>query len=171
MGSQDLLFSYLAWWFSSWYFKGEKYWIASQSKSQNQLCNSAWSMGQGEGEFGFLPYWWFLGNIPRSACQLPLCDEFTECGQKSWWQCYLWVIWMHFPVPIENCSAYPTVAGSVCSLKLTHKSYSSWQKMQGETEHESLNVASPGTLTPWISKEFGKSFTNFLLFFFFSSLL
>lgn len=102
-------------------------------------------------------------NIPASAYQLPLSNHWTGYGQKSYWQCFLWVIWMYFPPPIENCSAYPMVAGSLCSLKLMHESYSSWQKMQGETEHESLNVASPRTLKPWISKEFGKSFTDFFV--------
>lgn len=60
MRSQNLLFYYLAWWYSSWYFRGEKYLVDSQSRSWNQACNPAWSMGQGEGDFGFLPYWCFL---------------------------------------------------------------------------------------------------------------
>lgn len=159
MGSQNLLFSYLAWWFYSCYFRGEKYWIASQIRVPwNQVCNLAWSMGQRR-RIWFSPCLVVPDNISTSAYQ-PLYDDCIECGQKSCWQCFLWVIWMYFLAPIENCSAYPMVIGSVCSLKLMHESYSSWQKMQGETEHESLNVASPGTLRPWISKEFGKSFTD-----------
>lgn len=64
-GSQNLLFSYLAWCFYSWYFRGEKYWIASQIRApRKQVCNLAWSMGQG-GEFGFLPDQWFLIIYPH----------------------------------------------------------------------------------------------------------
>lgn len=166
IGSQNLLFSYLAWWFYSWNFGGEKYWIASQIRApQNQVCN----LKHGAGRIKFSPRLVVPDKLPTSAYQLPLYDDCTEYGQKSYWQCFLWVIWMYFPAPIENSSAYPTVAGSVCSLKLMHESYSSWEKMQGETEHESLNAVSSGILRPWISNEFGKSFSHFFCCYSFSS--
>lgn len=161
MRSQNLLFSYLAWWFSSSYFRGEKYLVASQSRSWNQACNPAWSMGQG-GDFGFLPYWWFLIiylQVPGKCLFVKTVASVdrnlagsVSCGGSG---CI-------FLLPLRIVLHIPQWQ-PLCSLKLMHESYSSWQKMQGETEHENLNAASPGTLRPWISKEFEKGFTNIFI--------
>lgn len=169
IGSQNLLFSYLAWRFYSWNFRGEKYrtapWIRAQ---QNQTCNPAWSMGQGEGEFVFL----VPDNIPTKAVGRHLYDDCTVREQKLLWWSILhvceWSVCV-FILPLRIVLRTPwwqnvyleVEAWVLLILRKDAERNRAWK---------SLNAESLGTLRSWYSKEFEEG-VQIIIFSFSSSSL
>lgn len=143
IGSQNLLFSYFTCQFYSENLRGGNYWIASQFRApQNQTRSPAWSMGQGEGEFVFLPDWLFLIIYVRRptscfwlyrvmteiilTCILHVCERSvcilmlpvrTVLHTPWWWS--VWVPWswsMSLTLPDKRCREKQSVKVSACRI-------------------------------------------------------